>query len=116
MSKTDPKSVGRMLDLAVNITAKGLAGMDRQIERVNTELDDADSVDVKLSSHLAWLTGEAAKALTALRMLEKHDRNQAKTPEQRFKLTLEYLRELDEHHRGEVLRLLTTIDGGSVLS
>ena len=116
MAKGKQSDVARMLDLAVHITAKGLEGMERQIERVCRELDDADIVDVKLSSHLAWITSEAAKAVTALRMLEKHDRNQAKTPEQRFKLTLEYLKELDPEHQAEVLRVLSGAQRGSVLS
>lgn len=64
----------------------------------------------KLVSHLAWLTIRVAEVTTSLRQLEKHDRTMARTPEQRHKLVVSYIRQLDPVRRAELAQLIAGLD------
>lgn len=109
--------VSEMLDDARETLAANIKALDDASTRCRQRLaDDAANdkpYDEKMGSHLAWISAKVAEITTSLRLMEKHDKSMAKTPEQRRKLIFEYVRrELDPAGRQELMILLTEIDHG----
>ena len=88
---------------------KAVAALDACVERVADELRDRSrAYDTKLSSHLAYLTEHASRALGELRKLEAHDRAimARMVPSERDELVRLYIKSLPEDRRAELLALL----------
>jgi septal ring factor EnvC (AmiA/AmiB activator) len=103
--------VAEMLDRARETLNRNLISLDLATAKVEQQLAEATTYDHKLGSHLAWVTGKVAEVTSALRQLEKHDRAMSKTPEQRFALVCDYVRELDAPRRAQLMQILTAIEG-----
>lgn len=103
-----------MLDRARDTLDRALEGLDRANVMVTQRLADLEAAgeyDEKLGSHLAWSAAKVAEITSALRQLEKHDRTQSRTPEQRFKIILEWARcEATPVMRAELAALLASLD------
>jgi hypothetical protein len=105
--------VADMLDRAKDTLSRSLATIDRESTRISEQLTELAGVQPydhklghKLGSHLAWVTGKVAETMSALRQLEKHDRAQAKTAEQRHKLVKDYIRALDPVRLADLRQLI----------
>lgn len=110
--------VANMLERARKTLDKALTALDEAQDRVTEKLANADEYDDKLGSHLAWTAGKISEILSSLRQLEKHDRHMSRTPEQRFRLVLEYVRsEASPEQRVQIRDVLAQVDDvGRVLA
>lgn len=117
---TEPRtapSATRLLETARASLASGVEALDRCIAEVNHRLATAENYDLRLASHLAWITKHAAGLVDALRKLEKHDAAQADAmpPEERDRMVADYLTELPVERRASFRQLLEDLDGRRML-
>lgn len=114
--------VDEMLDRARESLNRRLITLDALADRadktIGKVLSGDEPYDIKMASHHAWMTGQVAEVVSALRQLEKHDRQMSKTPAQRFALVCKYLKdEASPIQRATVAQLLAELgQGRSVLS
>jgi hypothetical protein len=81
--KKEPEPVpvdGRLLETARNSVARGLEIVNECIARAEAMLKKqaakkTPTYDVKLASHVAWLTEKLALVVRELRQLENHERD-----------------------------------------
>lgn len=105
-----------MLDRCSAAMADALPALNAVIARVAETAADPDvEYDSKLGSHLAWMVEKLVALSNELRQLEKHDRHQAKTPDQRRTLILTWLRQASPEEQAEALEVLTKANTRSVL-
>jgi len=91
--------------------AKSVRALDKCCDTVIAKLDAATEYDSALASHLAWVNERISAVTTAIRQLEKHDKAMSRTPEQRFRLVCEYIRnELDPPRRATLVDLLSGLE------
>jgi len=106
--------VSEMLDQCRERMNRALQSLDRCQERVIKELEksekDGTGYNDKLGSHLAWMVGKVAEVTSALRQLERHDRQQSKSPEQRRRLFHEAIKRMPSHERAEIAELLGQLE------
>lgn len=110
-SEVGTGEVQGLLDRARDSLDRSITALEKCSEKVRQKLDANEEYDSTLASHLAWLTRGMADVIGQLRQLEKHNRAQAKTPEQRHKLVRDYISRLDKTRRDELRRLLDQLDG-----
>jgi len=110
--------VAQMLEKQRDRLAIELDALDDLSSKAIAEARKSKEYDVKLGSHIAWITGKRAEVLSHLRQLEKHDRLQSRTPAQRFQLVRAYIEnEATPPQRAELFQLLAELDSGrSVLA
>ena len=105
-----------MLDRARETMDRALQALDKASQGVIEELSKSKSYDIKLGSHLAWVTRQVGEVTSAIRQLEKHDRVMSRTPEQRFRLVCEYIRsEASPIQRAELAAVIAELDQGRSL-
>lgn len=106
-----------LVEAARTTIAKALASLDACVGRVATMLEGEDVYSDKAASHLAWLTKHVAQILGEVRKLEAHDRNTVgkMSPEERDRLVVEYLRDLQPERRGEFRVLLDQLDASEAI-
>jgi superfamily II RNA helicase len=103
--------VHEMLDRARESMDRALRALDSATKRVIEKLEGNEEYDEKVGSHLAWVTAKVAEVTSALRQLEKHDKAMSRTPEQRFRLVIEYIKnELDPARRAQLAELLSGLE------
>lgn len=107
--------VSEMIDVARETLAESLLALQSAQARVIQELSDdaaADKpYDEKRGSHLAWVAAKIAEITSALRQLEKHDRIQGKTPEQRQRLILAYVQtQATPDQRAEIAAAIAQVE------
>lgn len=111
MSDDLPSKVADLLEKQSESLAAELQTLDELSVRARVAALEAEPFDVKLSSHVAWVAAQRAGIITHLRQLEKHNRVQSRTPEQRFDLVKSYIRnELDPPRRAELAALLVELE------
>lgn len=125
MSDDDENKVGGLLDRCRDRIERNMGALEDASERAigllraslapqkaartprgrvikGAKVERAKEYDDKLVSHLAWLTIRITEVATSLRQLEKHDRAMSRTPEQRHRLVLAYIKQCDPVRRAEI--------------
>lgn len=92
--------------------------LERYMARVAKSLDDDQAdFDINLGSHLFWATERLAGICSELRQLEKHNRVMSRTPEQRWALVCDYVRnELSPRQRTELATMLDQLKNTRVVA
>jgi hypothetical protein len=113
-----PSPESRLLDRALGAVSLGIDTIEAAITSaasVVQESIDGGDYDKDAASHLAWLTGGAARIAGEIRKAEAHDQSQLK------KLTtatvLEWYRQLSDDERADLQRRIDSLQrGDSVLA
>lgn len=121
MQQEDDELRPKVADMLENqrvAMARDLAALDQISQRAIIDALAGPKLDLKASSHVAWVATQRAGIVGQLRQLEKHDRVMSKTPAQRFALVQSYLRtEASPQQLAEVAQLVAELTSGrSVLS
>lgn len=101
--------VADMLDEARESLAKELRSLDELSDRARKKALDAPKYSIQLASHVAFLATKRAEIVSHLRQLEKHDRAQSKTPEQRRQLIKAAIRQMAPHELAEIADLVAEL-------
>jgi hypothetical protein len=101
-----------LLDSARNTIAKGLATLDRCVDRVSAMLEDDELYDDKAASHLAWLLKNQSQIVGELRKLEAHDKRSVATmkPDEKDRLVWAYVEDLPVERRHQLRSRLDDLD------
>src|SRR3954469_23691716 len=115
MTKRITKSPQTPVELHIragSIMALGLDGLETQISRLKTCLDNPKrEYDQKLVSNLAWLTKQVAQVAGEARKIDAH--RARKLDEVDESLVFEWFANLDEDRQAHVLRQLQLSSGGA---
>lgn len=95
------------LDGAWESLSQALIELDALSKRAAKAARSAKKYSIPMASHVAYLATKRGEIVGQLRQLEKHDRLVSKTPEQRFRIVLAYVRELDATKLAELEMAIT---------
>ena len=114
----NPEYAGSKLARVTAAMAAVMPTLERCVAKVAKILDeDVDDYDVNLASHLFWSTERLSGISAELRQLEKHDRVMTRTPEQRWELVRDYVRnELSPRQRTELAAMLEQLQNARVVA